>query len=149
MKTNSARAWIRRSRRYRTPLAMHGLGDQRRAVVNSTTVGGTRKVWETTYRDAVADGRVLVSVRSEDPDIVEQARRCCGGWVPSGWTTSPTEESSSTSTWRSDRDHGDRDASVIRASPDVVLVAGEDGVRSRGVREVNGEMRIGHRYSND
>jgi hypothetical protein len=36
-------------------------------------VGGMRKVWETTYRDAVAGGRVLVSVQSEDPDIVEQA----------------------------------------------------------------------------
>jgi hypothetical protein len=38
-------------------------------------VGGMRKVWETTYRDAVAEGRVLVSVHSEDPDIVEQAEK--------------------------------------------------------------------------
>jgi hypothetical protein len=38
-------------------------------------VGGMRKVWETTYRDAVAEGRALVSVHSEEPDIVEQAEK--------------------------------------------------------------------------
>jgi hypothetical protein len=36
-------------------------------------VGGMRKMWEQAYRDAVAEGRALVGVHSEDADMVERA----------------------------------------------------------------------------
>lgn len=36
-------------------------------------VGGMRKMWEMMYRDAVAEGRVLVSVHSDDSEVVERA----------------------------------------------------------------------------
>lgn len=36
-------------------------------------IGGMRTMWELAYRDAVAQGRALVSVHSVDADVVERA----------------------------------------------------------------------------
>jgi hypothetical protein len=36
-------------------------------------VGGMRKIWEMTYRDALSDGRALVSVHNDDTDTIERA----------------------------------------------------------------------------
>ena len=36
-------------------------------------LGGMRKMWELTYRDAVTEGRALVSVHSDDVEVVERA----------------------------------------------------------------------------
>jgi hypothetical protein len=36
-------------------------------------LGGMRKVWELTYRDALSEGRALVSVHSDDAGTVERA----------------------------------------------------------------------------
>jgi len=43
---------------------------------------GMRKMWELMYRDAVAEGRVLVSVHSDDAGMVERAETVLRGLRP-------------------------------------------------------------------